>query len=96
MAASTGRDQFALRLPMNLSEYLGWRRRFDDDLAVLAISRDTARRLGEQAREAGALTSTGIAQREVRRFDEAITAHQNAAAIYLPSAGPNVVRSSLW
>ena len=78
----TGRDQIALRLPLYLSVYLDWRRRFDDWLTVLAISRDTARRLGDQANEAAALTNPGLALREVRRFDEAITAHQDAAAIF--------------
>ncbi len=38
MAAATGRDQMALRLPLNLGEYLYWRRRFDDWLTILAIS----------------------------------------------------------
>ena len=55
---------------------------FDDWLAVLAISRDAARRLGDRISEADALTSSGIALREVRRFEEAITAYQDAAAIY--------------
>ncbi len=82
MAAATGRDQIALRLPLSLGEYLYWRRRFDDWLTIVAISRDTARRLGDHRREALALTSSGIALVEVRRFDEAITAHQDAAAIY--------------
>ena len=39
MAASTGRDQVAMRLPLALGEYLSWRRRFDDWLAILTISR---------------------------------------------------------
>jgi tetratricopeptide (TPR) repeat protein len=82
MAARTGRDQIALHLPLYLSEYLDWRRRFDDKLAVLAISRDTARRLGDQANEAAALTSEAIALAEARRFDEAIAVCQDAAAIY--------------
>ena len=81
MAAATGRDQIALHLPLNLSEYLDWRRRFDDKLAVLAVSRDTARRIGDHKAEADALNDSGIALAEVRRFDEAITACQDAAAI---------------
>jgi tetratricopeptide (TPR) repeat protein len=82
MASRTGRDQFALRLPLNLNEYLSWRRRFDDRLTILAISQDAARRLGDRSNEAGVMTSLGITLRNVRRFDEAITAHQDAAAIY--------------
>ena len=81
MAASTGRDQIAMRLPQYLTGYLWWRRRFDDLIAVTVISRDAARRLGDRDNEAGALNSLGVALRGVRRFEEAITAHQDAAAI---------------
>jgi len=82
MAAGTGRDQVAMTLPLLISEYMDWRRRFDDVIAILAISRDTARRLGNQHYEAIALTSTGIALGQMRRFEEAITAHQEAAATF--------------
>ena len=82
MAAGTGRHQEAMRLPLNLSEYLQWRRRFDDWLAVIAVSRDSARHLNDKGNEAAALTTLGIALREVRRFEEAISAHQDAAAIF--------------
>jgi hypothetical protein len=82
LAASTGRDQVAMTLPPLLSEYLDWRRRFDDKIAVLAICRETARHLGNQRFEAIALTNAGIALRETRRFEEAIAAHQDAAAIF--------------
>jgi tetratricopeptide (TPR) repeat protein len=82
MAASTGRNQEAMALPLTLSEYLAWRRRFDDLLAVLTVSRDTARQLNQNGTQAAALTSLGAALREARRFDEAISACQDAAAIY--------------
>ena len=82
MAAGTGRDHAAMRLPLLLAEYFAWRRRFDDLMAVTAISLDAARRLGDRRREADALTILGNALQEVRRFEEAITACQDAAAIY--------------
>ena len=82
MAASTGRDQIAMALPLTLSQYLAWRRRFDDLLSTAIVSRDAARRLNEQAVEAAALTSLGNALAEVRRFEEAITAQQDAGAIF--------------
>ena len=82
MAAGTGRDQVAVELPLVLAEYFDWRRRFDDWLATTAISLDAARRLGDRDREGRALTSLGLALREVRRFEEAITACQDAAAIF--------------
>jgi tetratricopeptide (TPR) repeat protein len=82
MAAATGRHQEAMRLPLNLGEYLDWRRRFDDWLAVLAVSRTSARQLSDKVNEAAALNNLGLALWEVRRFEEAVSAHQDAAAIY--------------
>jgi tetratricopeptide (TPR) repeat protein len=82
MAAAVGRPKEAMLLPLNLGEYLNWRRRFDDWLAVLAVSRDSAHQLNNKRNEAAALTDLGIALREVRRFDEAIAACQDAAVIY--------------
>jgi tetratricopeptide (TPR) repeat protein len=82
VAAAVGRTREAMRLPLGLSEYLAWRRRFDDMLAVLAVSRDSARQVSDKGNEATALTCLGVALRNVRRFEEAISAHQDAAAIY--------------
>jgi len=82
MAADTGRDQAALRLPLLLGEYLCWRGRFDDWLATTVISLITARRLGDLLNEAATLSNLGLALDHVRRFDEAIAAHQGAAAIF--------------
>ena len=69
-------------LPLILGVYLEWRRRFDDLLAVLAVSRDSARQLNDKDNEAAALNNLGVALRELRRFEEAVSAHQDAAAIY--------------
>ena len=82
MAASTGRDQVAMMLSLNLSTYLSWRRHFDDWLYITMLCRDAARRLHDRIAEAGALNNLGSALNKVRRFDEAITAHQDAATIY--------------
>jgi Tetratricopeptide repeat len=81
LAASTGRDQLAMLLPRSLAEYLDGRRRFDDKLAITAASRDAARPLADRADEASTLNNLGLALREVRRFDQAITAHQQDLAI---------------
>ena len=81
IAASTGRDWIAVSLPLNLSEYLSWRRRFDDWLTVLAMSRDAARRQGDRANEAVALSNLGLALSGGRRFGEAITVLQQARLI---------------
>ena len=45
-------------------------------VTTLTTSRDTARRFGDQANEAAVLIHLGVALHNVRRFDEAITAHQ--------------------
>ena len=82
MAASTSRDRIAMLLPLTLRAYLSWRRRLDDWLTVVSISRDAAQRLGNRAGEATALMSLGLALVEMRRFDEAISAHRDAAVIY--------------
>jgi tetratricopeptide (TPR) repeat protein len=82
MAASIGRDQVAMVLPLHLGEYLAWRRRFDDWLSTTMVSRDAARRLHDRVNEARALNNLGSALGEAGRFEEAIAAHQDAAAIF--------------
>jgi len=82
MAASTGPSQVALNLPIALAQYFSWRRRWDDKISTATISLNTARDLDDRPREGIALTIRGSALREVRRFEEAITAHQDAAAIH--------------
>ena len=80
VAASTGRDQIAMQLPLNLSLYLRLRRE-DDLLSVAVISRDAARRLGDQSGEAEAVSNLGSALRFAGRYEEAITAHREDLAI---------------
>src|SRR6266567_2287254 len=58
------------------------RRYFNDQLTIATVSRDVARRLGEPYCEAAALNSRGSALLEVRRFEEANTALQDAGAIF--------------
>src|SRR6266567_2353207 len=58
------------------------RRYFNDQLTIATVSRDVARRLGEPYCEAAALNSRGSALLEVRRFEEAIAALQDAGAIF--------------
>jgi tetratricopeptide (TPR) repeat protein len=82
VAAITGRDRVAMRLPVHLAEYFEWRRRFDDELAVATVGRDAARRLGDRAGEATAVISLGNSLLDLRRFDEAITSYRDAIAIY--------------
>ena len=89
MAADTGRDQVALELPIVLTEYFQWRRRLDDWLSTLTISLNAARNMGDRANEGKTFSILGVALREVRRFEEAITACQDAAAIYRETGDRN-------
>ena len=82
LAADTGRDWDALRLPALLAEYFYWRHRFDDWIACAKISVNAAGRVGDRRHEGAALTALGLALVQARRFGEAITACQAAAAIY--------------
>ena len=82
MAADTGRDQATASLPLLLAQYLARRRRFEDLLATTTISLDAARRLGDRDGEGDALNNLGGALLEVHRPGEAITACQDAAAVF--------------
>jgi tetratricopeptide (TPR) repeat protein len=82
MAAAIGRNQEAIVLPRKLAEYLQLRWRMHDLLAVTMVSRDRARQLDQKGDEAAALDNLGIALRQLRRFEEAISAHRDAAAIF--------------
>jgi tetratricopeptide (TPR) repeat protein len=95
VAADTGRDQAVLRLSSALAEYLALRRRFDDWVATTTLSLDAARRLGDRSGEGTALTNLGAALQEVRQFEEAITACQDAAAIYRETGDRNGEASAL-
>jgi tetratricopeptide (TPR) repeat protein len=68
-------------LPLYLTEYLQWRRRFDDWLAVTAVSRDSARQLNDKGNEAASLNNLGLALVELRRFEEALACYEQDIAI---------------
>lgn len=82
MAAGADRDHAAMSLPLLMAQYLAWRRRFDDLLAVTIVSLDAARRLGDRGGQADALSNLGIALHGLGRFGEAVTALQEGAAIF--------------
>ncbi len=50
--------------------------------STASISPSTARRLGDRHGESRALNNLGLALRDAGRSDEAITAHQDATAIF--------------
>ena len=81
-AGDSGRYEFAIELAYCLNEYLEWRRAFNDRLTVTTASVTAGTQLGDRRHEGGSLINLGNALFEVRRFDEAVTAHQRAAAIF--------------
>ena len=81
-AADVGRDYAAKSLPLLLAYYLGFRSLFDDLLLVSRIGLDAARRVSDRAAECGALTNLGLALYGLRRWEEAVTVQQEAAAIF--------------
>jgi tetratricopeptide (TPR) repeat protein len=82
MAADTGREHVAMNLPLLMAQYLGFRGRFDELIAVTSIGLEAARDLSDRAAEGEALTNLGLARSGVRQFPEAIRAHQDAVAIF--------------
>jgi tetratricopeptide (TPR) repeat protein len=82
MAIGVGRDQAAKSLPLLIAYYLNFRGLLDDLLATTAIGLDAARRLGDRAAEGEALSNLGAALSGLRRYDEALAAYQDAAAIF--------------
>ena len=82
LAASVGRDQVAMLMPTHMSAYLQLRRRLDDRLATGRLSLDAARRLGDRVNEAAALANLADPLQELGRFEEAISACQDAIAFF--------------
>ena len=82
MALGVGRDQAAKSLPLLMSYYLNFRELVDDLLAVATIGLDAARRLGDRVAEGEALNNTGAALSGLRRYEEALTAYEQAVAVF--------------
>ncbi len=84
MADRTGPNQVAFDLPLALGHYFYRRRRFDDWLATLAISRMAADRSPDRNKnkKGESLTQLGWALGEQRQFEEAINACQDAVKIF--------------
>ncbi|WP_405844231.1 tetratricopeptide repeat protein [Streptomyces sp. NBC_01518] len=72
----------AVRLSQCLTEYLNWRRSFDDKITVCGAAREAAHRAGDQVSEAIAWNGLGNARRQTGRADEAIDAHTHARNLF--------------
>jgi tetratricopeptide (TPR) repeat protein len=82
MAAHVGRDHAAKNLPLLMAYYLDFRGQFDDLLAATAIGLEAARRLSDRVAEGEALNNLGGALIGLGRYDEALTAYQDAIGIF--------------
>jgi len=87
MAADTGRDRTAMKLPLLLADYLAFRGDVDDLMTTTIVSLTTAQRLGDQDAEGNALTNLGGALLEMRRLEKAVTTLRDALAIFRQTGG---------
>ena len=78
LLACTAHNLGKLHLPQRLQA----RRHFDDMITTGQAAADAAHHAGDQQGEVAARNSLGTGLQEVRRFDEAITAHQQALAFF--------------
>ncbi|MFD3492693.1 tetratricopeptide repeat protein [Streptomyces sp. NPDC058690] len=79
-AHAEGTTQATLSLGFSLGRYLLHRRRLQDLVTIRSLALDASTAPG--ANQAGAWNNLGLALREVRRFDEAIDAHQKALTLH--------------
>ncbi|HEX5496911.1 MAG TPA: tetratricopeptide repeat protein, partial [Mycobacteriales bacterium] len=74
--AANGNHHRAFTLANALAEFLSWRRYLGEWVTVATTAREAAGHLDSPTLEAIAWNNLGLALRQVRRFDEAIDAHQ--------------------
>jgi tetratricopeptide (TPR) repeat protein len=82
LAAATHRHAHTTRLAGALDNFLHWRRHLADRVAIAQHALAAATHLDIPTTLADAWTYLGLALLEVRRFDEAITAHETARDIF--------------
>jgi tetratricopeptide (TPR) repeat protein len=81
LATTTGHYRHAVDLAAYLGVYLSWRRYLTDWVSTSQHALTAAQHLNNPKRHGIALNNLGLALWAVRRFDEAITAHLQAAEI---------------
>ncbi|WP_234444635.1 tetratricopeptide repeat protein [Streptomyces sp. NRRL F-525] len=85
----------AVRLSQRLSDYLDWRRSFDDKITVCGVAREAAHLAGNQVGEATAWNNLGNALRETGQAEEAIDAHTRARDLF-QAIGDRHREASTW
>ncbi|WP_432106060.1 ATP-binding protein [Streptomyces sp. bgisy091] len=71
-----------LKLGFTLGRYLDWRRRLQDLIVVRSLALDACRARNDTHNEAGAWNNLGSALQALRRYDEALHAHQTARTLH--------------
>ncbi|MFI5534466.1 tetratricopeptide repeat protein, partial [Kitasatospora sp. NPDC051853] len=79
---TTGHSHATMDIASLLAEYLRLRRHLQDALDVADAAHQAAAALNDRRSEAGTWGNLGSALGDLRRFDEALTAHQNALNIH--------------
>ncbi|MFF8495138.1 tetratricopeptide repeat protein [Streptomyces albidoflavus] len=72
----------SLKLGFALAHYLKWRRRLQDLVMVQSLALDACRTLNDTRNEAGAWNNLGSTLAELRRFDDALHAHETARTLH--------------
>jgi tetratricopeptide (TPR) repeat protein len=80
--AATNHPTHTTRLADALDEYQSWRRHLNDRLTVCQTALDACRRASDLLGEGVMWNHLGVALRESRRFEEAVTAHERAREIF--------------
>jgi tetratricopeptide (TPR) repeat protein/transcriptional regulator with XRE-family HTH domain len=81
-AAENGQPGHAVRLAAVLSRYLRAGSHYLEAVTIHSTARRAARRLGEKAAEATALTDLGVIEWGLGRFQESARRHQQALILY--------------
>ncbi|MGW0754462.1 tetratricopeptide repeat protein [Streptomyces sp. NPDC002587] len=80
-ARNAGRKASARDLPLILERFLDWRRHFHQSITLQTMALEAAQELNDDYGQIRALNTLGCALREVRRVQEAVTAHRRAAGM---------------
>ncbi|MFF0198884.1 ATP-binding protein, partial [Streptomyces anulatus] len=89
MATAHTTPQAALHLSFALGSYLKWRRHLQDNVVVNALALEACTKLNDTQSEASVWNNLGGALQELRRFDEALHAHQTARDLYQQTGDTN-------
>ncbi|MFB7469832.1 tetratricopeptide repeat protein, partial [Kitasatospora sp. NPDC056184] len=82
VAHAFGHADVTTHLAVDLAAYLGRRRLFTDWALIAELAVAVHRELGDRQREGAALDNLGLGLQDLRRFEEAVTAHTQALAIF--------------